>query len=315
MKLTTTGCPAISGATQYSPCFECSRLVDLSLLNLAHSSQPEPMPKKPSSSDDDACGHCERRENTMFRCSRCGLIKYCSRPCQKAAWGEHKPLCIPKADRVPQPSLSEEQAATDISEGEECAICLDPLALGLSLTLPCGHTFHALCVEGLRKFGLAKAQLCPMCRKALPPGPENVFDEASRRCWIMVRKVERGTAAWAALNKAHRREMHEVARLYSEAATQGHAASMCQLGIMNHQGQGAKRSFLKRLNGAGWPTRHSFLKSPKKILAIKFWRFSVRRTRGFKGGGARFRRTSVARRAPKARVFRIAKKAMSRKKK
>ena len=26
-------------ATQYSPCFECSRLVDLSLLNLAHSSQ------------------------------------------------------------------------------------------------------------------------------------------------------------------------------------------------------------------------------------------------------------------------------------
>ena len=37
---TTTGIsPAISGATQYSPCFECSRLVDLSLLNLAHSSQ------------------------------------------------------------------------------------------------------------------------------------------------------------------------------------------------------------------------------------------------------------------------------------
>ena len=37
---TTTGiCPAISGATQHSPCFECSRLVDLSLLNLAHSSQ------------------------------------------------------------------------------------------------------------------------------------------------------------------------------------------------------------------------------------------------------------------------------------
>ena len=37
---TTTGiCPAISGATQYSPCFECPRLVDLSLLNLARSSQ------------------------------------------------------------------------------------------------------------------------------------------------------------------------------------------------------------------------------------------------------------------------------------
>ena len=41
---TTTGiCPAISGATQNSPCFECSRLVDLSLLNLAHSSPQPPL--------------------------------------------------------------------------------------------------------------------------------------------------------------------------------------------------------------------------------------------------------------------------------
>ena len=36
---TTRICPAISGATQYSPCFECSRLVDLSLLKLAQSSK------------------------------------------------------------------------------------------------------------------------------------------------------------------------------------------------------------------------------------------------------------------------------------
>ena len=37
---TTTGtCPAISGTTQYPPCFGCLRLVGLSLLNLAHSSQ------------------------------------------------------------------------------------------------------------------------------------------------------------------------------------------------------------------------------------------------------------------------------------
>ena len=43
LQTTTTGiCPAISGATQNSPCFECLRLVDLSLLNLAHSSQHSP---------------------------------------------------------------------------------------------------------------------------------------------------------------------------------------------------------------------------------------------------------------------------------
>jgi hypothetical protein len=38
----TTGiCPAISGATKYFPCSECSRLVDLSILNLAQSSKEE----------------------------------------------------------------------------------------------------------------------------------------------------------------------------------------------------------------------------------------------------------------------------------
>ena len=46
-------------------------------------------------------------------------------------------------------------------------------------------------------------------------------------------------------------------------------------------------------------------------MAIKFWRFSVRRTRGFKGGSPVS--SSVVRRRPssvsgKTRVFRIAKK-------
>ena len=60
--------------------------------------------KKPASSDDaGACAHCERHEPTLSSCSRCGLVKYCSRDCQRAHWKEHKPLCIPKADRIPQP--------------------------------------------------------------------------------------------------------------------------------------------------------------------------------------------------------------------
>lgn len=31
--------------------------------------------------------------NARFNCSRCHLIKYCSRDCQAAAWPEHKQLC------------------------------------------------------------------------------------------------------------------------------------------------------------------------------------------------------------------------------
>ena len=43
----------------------------------------------------------------------------------------------------------------------------------------------------------------------------------------------------------------------------------------------------------------------KKKLAIKFWRFSVRRTRGFKGGSPVSSSVVVK---PKTRTFRIAKK-------
>ena len=186
------------------------------------------MPKKPSSSDDATCGHCERHEKTMFSCSRCGLVKYCSKPCQKAAWGEHKPLCIPKADRVPQPSppLSDDGRPAGVTAvpdgGACCSICLEPLTLGSAQTLPCGHAFHGPCVEGLRKFGLAKAQVCPMCREALPPGPDQLWEEAFRHYGVISIKVKRGAASWGALTKADQREVDEAVRLTRQAAEQGH---------------------------------------------------------------------------------------------
>ena len=144
-----------------------------------------PAKKKPASSDDaGACAHCERHEPTLSSCSRCGLVKYCGRDCQRAHWKEHKPLCIPKADRVPQPAESSARShGTHISanEGEECAICLDPLLAedGTTLALPCGHVFHGSCVEGLRAHGVAKVR--PLCRGDLLADPDQLFEEATRR--------------------------------------------------------------------------------------------------------------------------------------
>ena len=140
--------------------------------------------KKPASSDDaGTCAHCERHEPTMSSCSRCGLVKYCGRDCQRAHWKEHKPLCIPKADRIPKPvenTAGPPGTHLAASEGEECAICLDPLLAedGSTLTLPCGHVFHGSCVEGLRARGVAK--VCPLCRGDLLAGPDQLFEEATR---------------------------------------------------------------------------------------------------------------------------------------
>ena len=155
-----------------------------------------PPKKKPASSDDaGACAHCERHEPTLSSCSRCGLVKYCGRDCQRAHWKDHKPLCIPKADRVPQPVGSSQKPpgaqrpAKD--DQEECAICLDPLAEdGSTLALPCGHAFHGSCVEGLRARGVAK--VCPLCRGELPTGPDQLFDEATRRFFVVLRSSRYG---------------------------------------------------------------------------------------------------------------------------
>jgi hypothetical protein len=69
----------------------------------------------------------------------------------------------------------------------ECPICLE--AIGSELfdrtTLPCKHTMHKECVEGLRK--LSVLQACPLCRNKLPdrPNPEQLYEEATRRYYVL----------------------------------------------------------------------------------------------------------------------------------
>ena len=41
------------------------------------------------------CGQCGR--DAKSRCSRCRLVGYCTPDCQRAAWKEHKKVCIPAA--------------------------------------------------------------------------------------------------------------------------------------------------------------------------------------------------------------------------
>lgn len=43
--------------------------------------------------DARACGHCSRI-NAELRCSRCRLVSYCARDCQKADWKKHKKRCM-----------------------------------------------------------------------------------------------------------------------------------------------------------------------------------------------------------------------------
>ena len=65
------------------------------------------------------------------------------------------------------------------SEVDECPICLEPLEdlpEDPNFQLPCNHRLHTECVKGLRKSGVSQA--CPLCRAAIPPGPEQLYEEA-----------------------------------------------------------------------------------------------------------------------------------------
>jgi len=64
------------------------------------------MAKKASAQNGKIRSNCSAPEGSvsapkLSACSRCGLVVYCSRDCQRAHWkANHKQYCISKVDRV-----------------------------------------------------------------------------------------------------------------------------------------------------------------------------------------------------------------------
>jgi hypothetical protein len=202
--------------------------------------------KKISAPEAKTCGNCGGAEGSagitqLSACARCGLVVYCSKDCQQSDWkANHKKRCIAKADRVPQPRALLAVCKEAAFEGEDCPICLDPVALASATTLPCAHVFHAACVAELRKFKLKQA--CPLCRTPLPPSPEKLLEEATLRYVVLNRRVERGKASWGALTKDEQQEMYAVESGWRAAAAQGLAMSNFYLGNMFFHGHGVAQS-------------------------------------------------------------------------
>ena len=220
-----------------------------------------------SSSRSD-CAWCGAKEGSIpgilkhHQCGRCKLTFYCSKNCQKRHWkeGGHKHNCVAPADRKASAALDAARIKKDKAldngkaaaddgnqpydhdenddENDECAMCLESLASARVLRLPCSHVYHVECVGKLREFGIK--QVCPMCRADLPPGPEQLYDDAMRRYMVLYRRYNQGTAytQWRIRSVEDRQSAEKMVHMLEEAAHQGHKNAQGILGAMYKNGQG-----------------------------------------------------------------------------
>lgn len=137
------------------------------------------------------------------------------------------------------PQVDAEGNPLSFGKNENCVICVDKMRDPIHL--PCGHWYCEDCIEGLRQSGSVQ-DTCPVCRKPLPPGPEQMWDAACQKDKRARRKVERLSNGWP---PEVQREMDEVTELYRKAADQGHQIAQYNLANMYLLGQGVPQNTTK----------------------------------------------------------------------
>ena len=106
----------------------------------------------------------------------------------------------------------------------DCPICLEPIENendDPAFQLPCNHVVHTECLSGLRKSGVSQA--CPLCRAAIPPGPEQLYEEAARKYLKLTRRMKRRGGSWSQLGESDVNDLRWIAKTWEAAAVQGYA--------------------------------------------------------------------------------------------
>jgi len=209
--------------------------------------------KKNSDPFSRTCSNCLSPEGSdcapkLSACVRCGTVVYCSKDCQRVHWkANHRERCIAKAERIPSrqspKNVRESIESRARPEEQECSICLVSLTNATATTLQCAHVFHATCVADLQKFGVE--QSCPLCRAPLPPGPEQLNEEAARRYTVVYRLVKRGEASWSTLPIRAQHELEAAVAGWRAAAEQGNLSAVHNMGNLYHEGSGVVQSFVE----------------------------------------------------------------------
>lgn len=115
------------------------------------------------------CGKVEEETSPFQKCSRCKIVKYCSRDCQVSDYSQHKHDC-----RL----FGEGHAYYE----EDCPICLMQLPLEtmeFAIKSCCSKKICDGCIWAAKKRGMG--EICPMCKAATPKTDSQIIASARER--------------------------------------------------------------------------------------------------------------------------------------
>ena len=99
------------------------------------------------------CDWCGAGSLKMPKCGNCRLVYYCSDDCQKAAWTQHKVVCVPKRNMDDVMGLTEPVAATAAGQQEQPAPSPNTPLLEMGLSEDQVLTCSVCCTGALSSFG------------------------------------------------------------------------------------------------------------------------------------------------------------------
>lgn len=207
------------------------------------------------------CANCYKEDLSQnFRyCSQCTEVRYCGRECQRDHWRSgHRLQCRPRFGNCPPcngasscgkaeatscdkpcSGASSQASPTNQSSNEDsCPICMEtlpPCPVARQI-LPCGHAFHRCCVTGLRNHGVCQA--CPLCRAELPPGPEKMWEDSTRRYFQISKKILHDNLHLETLPHDMVNDLKVIFSNWKQAADAGHMMAQVCIGNKYVEGMG-----------------------------------------------------------------------------
>jgi TPR repeat protein len=236
------------------------------------------------------------------KCSRCRLVYYCSRDCQKADWKVHKPKCNDAVkEKAAQDARANKQslmrtAAKDAGAGagamtsasvnngaaeEECPICLDLLVDPL---YPCpeqlSHRCCRVCVEKMREHGLPA---CPFCRAPMQDAilRRSIADELLYHATELDIRAERAVGeAKAGLQKQYVDVLRGVLEVDPH-----HTEAQFNLGNMYYMGEGVEKDAVQAVHWYQKAAEQGYAKAQTNLGNMYYWHQKAEQEYDMEGSG------------------------------